>query len=188
MRWFLITSGVLVSASLLTCWWYSATSIADPTEQEYAVYTALLPHIAEGKKRIVVQRHTSVMDLPAYDSFIPSELKVKKVKDVRLPDFEEFCGRCEKDFVNKNLRAWTIQPKLEYSPNTRNALGHDNDDESLVTLSRVGLNIWHTRAVVMFSADCSDSASSNMCLEVGQAYLKRQDRKWILDRVSGNIF
>src|SRR5208282_6375392 len=95
-----------------------------------------------------------------------------------------FAGTARRDFVKKNLTAWPLESTLDYSSVPRAALAHD--DSSLVTLSRVGFNFWHTRAVVMFSADCSNDAT--MCLEMGQAYLKRKGDTWIEDRVSGYVF
>jgi len=179
---------IILSTPLLAYLWYSALQISSPTQQEYAVYRALLPHIAEGgKKRIVVQKYTNVLSLPEYDSPPPTpvELRIKRIEDASFPDFADFCGRCSKDFVKKNLKAWPVQP-LQYSSVPRGTLAYD--DSILVTLSRVGFNVWRTRAVVMFSADCSDAASSTMCLELGQAYLERKDDAWIVDRVSGNVF
>ena len=178
---------IALACSLVAYWKYSSTSIGGPTQQEYAVYRALLPHIAEGsRRRIVAQERTGALSLPEYDSFTPAELRIKRVEDASFPDFDEFCGRCARDFVEKNLKAWPVQPTLEYSSVPREALAHD--DSILVTLSRVGFNVWHNRAVVMFSAGCSDSASFTKCLERGQAYLTRRDDRWIVDRVSGNVF
>lgn len=169
--------------------WYWTVQVSGPTPQEYAVYRALLPHVAEGsKKRIVAQKRASALSLPEYDSTPPTpvELRIKRIEDASFPDFEDFCGRCAKDFLKKNLKAWPLQPTLDYSSVPRDALAHH--DSILVTFSRVGFNVWRTRAVVMFSADCSDAASSTICLELGQAYLRRKDDAWIVDRVSGNVF
>ena len=185
----IIVGLIALSVPLIAYLWLSAAQTSGPTQQEYAVYGALLPHIAEGsKRRIVAQRRTSVLSLPDYDSPppVPVELRIKRIEDASFPDFDDFCGRCAKDFVKKNLKAWPVQPTLDYSSVPRDALAYD--DSILVTLSRVGFNLWHTRAVVMFSADCSDAASSTMCLELGQAYLRRKDDAWIVDRVSGNTF
>ena len=184
---------IILAVTVLSVWlvaylWYSSVQVSGPTPQEYAVYRALLPHIAEGsEKRIVAQRRTSALSLPEYDSPPPTpvELRIKRIEDASFPDFEDFCGRCAKDFLKKNL-AWPLQPALDYSSVPRGALAHD--DSILVTLSRVGFNVWQTRAVLMFSADCSDAASSTMCLEQGQAYLRRKDGVWIVERVSGNVF
>lgn len=178
---------IVLSVAFLTYWWHSAAQISGPSQLEYAVYRALLPHVAEGsKKRVVAQKRTIFLSLPEYDSppAVPVELRVTKTEDLSFPDFDAFCGRCAKDFVKKNLRAWPLESTLDYSSVPRTALAHD--DSILVTLSRVGFNFWHTRAVVMFSADCSDDAT--MCLEMGQAYLKRKGDAWIVDRVSGNVF
>jgi hypothetical protein len=185
----IILAVTVLSVPLVAYLWYSAVQVSGPTPQEYAVYRALLPHIAESsKKRIVAQTRTSALSLPEYDSPppTPAELRIKRIQDASFPDFEDFCGRCARDFLRKNLKAWPLQPTLDYSSVPRGALAHD--DSILVTLSRVGFNVWHTRAVVMFSADCSDAASSTMCLELGQAYLRRKDGVWIVDRVSGNVF
>ena len=161
---------------------------AGPTQQEYAVYRALLPHISEGsKKRIVAADHTSALRLPEYDrdpTPIPVELRITRIEEASFPEFDDFCGRCGNDFVRKNLKEWPLQPGLEYLSVPRATLTHD--DSILVNLSRVGLNVSHTRAVVMFTADCSDVGT--MCVELGQAYLKRKGDEWIVDRVSGNVF
>jgi hypothetical protein len=179
----------VLGAPLVAYLWYAAAQVSNPTPREYAVYRALLPHIAEGsKKRIVAQERTSALSLPVYNSTPPTpvELRIKKVEDAAFPDFEDYCGRCAKDFLKKNMMAWPLQPTLDYSAIPRGALR--GDDSILVTLSRVGFNVWRTRAVVMFSADRSDAASSTMCLELGQAYLRWEDNAWTVDRVTGNVF
>jgi hypothetical protein len=185
----IVLSVSLLSVGLLASAWYSTFRISGPTQQEYAVYRALLPHIAEGsKKRVIAQKRTNALSVPEYDSTPPTpiELRIKRIEDASFPDFDDFCGRCAKDFVKKNMMVWPLEPTLDYSSVSRGTLGHD--DSILVSLSRVGFNVWHTRAVVMFVADCSDSASSTLCVELGQAYLKRKDGAWIVDRVSGNVF
>ncbi len=179
---------VLLGTTLLACMWHSAIQISGPSQQEYAVYRALLPRIAEGsKKRIVATNRTSALRLPEYDrdpTPTPTELRITKIEDTSFPEFEDFCGRCGNDFVKKNLKAWPLQPGLEYLSVQRSTLTYD--DSLLVNLSRVGFNVSHTRAVVMFTADCSDVGT--MCLELGQAYLKRKGDEWIVDRVHGNVF
>jgi hypothetical protein len=146
-------AGIVLSAPLAAYLGYSAVQVQvnGPTAQEYAVYGALLPHIAEGSKEgIVAQKRTSALSLPVYDSTPPTpvELRIRKVEDASFPDFEDYCGRCAKDFLKKNLKAWPLQQTLDYSSVARGALR--GDDSILVPLSRVGFNVWHTRAVVMF--------------------------------------
>ena len=47
-----ITLAVTVLSALVVAYlWYSTVQVSDPTPQEYAVYRALLPNIAEGAKR-----------------------------------------------------------------------------------------------------------------------------------------
>jgi hypothetical protein len=175
-------------AILLACVWHSFLRVSSPTLQEYAVYKALLPHIAEGsRKRIVAQKRTSALSLPEYDrdpTPVPAELRITRIEETCFPEFEDFCGRCGNDFVKKNVRAWPLQPGLEYLSVPRATLTHD--DSILVNLSRVGFNVSHTRAVVMFTAICSDAGTR--CVELGQAYLKGKGNEWIVDRVSGNVF
>jgi hypothetical protein len=52
-----------------------------------------------------------------------------------------------------------------------------------VTVSRVGFNFWHTRAIVTFEADCSDAEKSLMCLEIGKASLKRENGRWMVGQL-----
>jgi hypothetical protein len=104
-------------------------------------------------------------------------LRTTRIEEASFPEFEDFCGRCRSDFVRKNLKAWPLQAALEYLSVPRATL--TGDDSILVNLSRVGFNVSHTRAVVMFTADCSEAGT--MGLELGQAYLKHQGNEWIVD-------
>jgi hypothetical protein len=186
----LVLGLIVVTVVLLSQVWYSVAHVSRPTKQEYAVYRALLQRVAmDSKKRVIAANHTSALSLPDYERSSPPtpvELRIARVQEAAFPDFDDFCGRCGKDFVAKNVRSWPLEPRLEYSAVSPGA--SVNDDAILVTLSRVGFNVWRSRAVVTFSADCSDSASSTICLEIGQAYLERKSEEWIVDRVSGNVF
>jgi hypothetical protein len=57
-----ILGAVLFAATLIACIWDSVIRVSSPTQKEYAVYRALLPHIAEGsKKRIITTNRTSAL-------------------------------------------------------------------------------------------------------------------------------
>jgi hypothetical protein len=83
-------------------------AFSSPTQREYAVYRALLPHIAEdSKRRIVATNRTSALRLPEYDrdpTPVPSELRITRIEETSFPEFEDRCGRCGIDFVRKNLK------------------------------------------------------------------------------------
>jgi len=57
-------------------------------------------------------------------------------------------GAVHKDFVRKNLTTWSLRPTPEFSPvdATRPQIAERN--VALVTVSRVGFNVWHTRKLV----------------------------------------
>jgi hypothetical protein len=56
--------------------------------------------------------------------------------------------------------------------------------------TRVGFNLWHTRAVLLYTADCNDYSPEfpTMCVEYGEAYLQKENGMWKVDHYDGTTF
>jgi hypothetical protein len=187
---------VLIS-SLIVYKWHRLTTASEPTADEYLVYSSLLRHLATddlfAKKRLAVIDQTIKLSLPTYDLLAPyqpptpSDLKITLIDDSTFTDFGDFCGRCAKDFVSKNLMHWSLRPSpgLPTVDAARPQLWDRN--VAAVTVSRVGFNFWHTRAVVTYEADCSDAEKSLMCLEIGKASLKREHGRWTVEQLFATL-
>jgi hypothetical protein len=61
--------------------------------------------------------------------------------------------------------------------------------KGLVLLSRIGFNLWHRRAVLLYSEDCSDSSGEipTMCVELGQAFLQKTNGTWHVDHLQAVV-
>ena len=144
----------------------------------------------ERKKLIAVNRSIA-LQLPKYDGLspysppTPSELKITSMDEFSFPDFAEFCGNCAKDFARKNLKSWPLS-NLEFSQ-IGAATDSGANDNRPVSLSRVGFNLWHSRAVLAFTADCSDAEQSLVCIEIGRAYLKSKNGEWAVEKVLATL-
>src|SRR2546430_15984639 len=110
--------GVVSLAFLAAYGWHSVNAIGRPTQEEYAVYSSFLHHLAadklfDGKKLIAVNR-SAALQLPKYDALspysppTPAELRIIRNDEYSFSDFGEFCGNCAKDFASKNLKSWPL--------------------------------------------------------------------------------
>jgi hypothetical protein len=188
---------IVALALVLVYGWYKLTAVREPTADEYLVYASLIRHVATddlfARKRLAVINQTVRLSLPNYDLMAPyqpptpSELKITVIDDSSFADFGDFCGRCAKDFVAKNLRTWSLRPGPDLSlvdavqpqMQERNVAG--------VSVSRVGFNLSHNRAALAFEADCSDAEKSLLCLEIGKAFLKLENGRWTVERLLATL-
>lgn len=188
-----VASGLLLAFAIASIVADKLTVVREPGADEYRVYSSLIRHLSDDdllmRKKLRVINQTSKLSLPNYDLLAPyqpptpSELKITATDDSSFADFRRFCGRCAQDFVTKNLTAWSLRPTPEFLlvDATRPQVAERN--VALITVSRVGFNVWHTRAVLTFEADCSDAEKSLMCLEIGRASLKRENGRWTVERL-----
>jgi len=181
----------LGAIGLLGYEWQSVIPVSGPSQREYAVYSAFLHNLAADalfqRKRLAVMSRTSTVGLPYYQGPpysppTPSGLKIAAI-DASFADFSDFCGSCGKDFVRKNLNSWPLHQSSEFLLVGAARPERPADNSSAVALSRVGFNLWRNRAVLTFTADCSDQASFLMCIAIGQAYLKIENGQWTVDRM-----
>src|ERR1039457_583146 len=187
----------VVISSVIAYRWYKLTAVREPTPDEYLVYSSLVRHIADddlfAKKKLTVINQTSRLSLPNYDLLAPYqpptplELKIAVIDDSSFADFRSFCGRCAKDFVEKNMRTWSLRPTPELSLMNAAQLQTVERNLAAMTVSRVGFNLWHTRAVLTFEADCSNAEKSLMCLETGKASLKRENGHWTVEQLFATL-
>ena len=187
--------GAVSLAFLAAYGWHSVTAIGRPTQEEYAVYSSFLHHLAADKlferKKLIVVNRSAALQVPKYDDRspysppTPEELRITNIDESLFPDFAKFCGNCASDFARKNLRIWPLS-NLEFSQ-VDATIGSGANDDHPVSLSRVGFNLWHSRAVLAFTADCSDAERSMMCIEMGQAYLKSKNGKWTVEKVLATL-
>jgi hypothetical protein len=159
-----------------------------PTSEEFRVYSALLKRLASDRHQQAneVALATTTLELSDqhYDTWIPAELRSNRTHPPS--DFVAFCGWCGRDFVRKNLAVW------RFNPSAAGTLGISVVEASesspippikrVVAVTRIGFNVWHNRAVLSYSADCRDSPEIfAVCVELGQAYLRKKNGSWELD-------
>jgi hypothetical protein len=183
-------------ALVLIYGWYKLTAVREPTSDEYLVYTSLIRHVATddlfAKKRLAVVNQTMSLSLPNYDLMAPfqaptpSELKITVIDDSSFTDFGDFCGRCAKDFVAKNLKTWSLRPSPDLSL-VDAARPQMQENVAGVSVSRVGFNVSHNRAALAFEADCCNAEKSLLCLEIGKAFLKLENGRWTVERLFATL-
>jgi hypothetical protein len=188
-----VASALVLAIAILSFVVYNLTAVREPSADEYRVYSSLIRHLANddllARKKLAVINQTSKLSLPNYDLLAPYqpptpfELKITVIDDSSFADFRSFCGHCAKDFVKKNLSIWSLRsvPELSLVGATQSQMVERNI--ALVSVSRVGFNLWHTRAVLTFEADCSDAEKPLMCMEIGKASLKRENGRWIVEQL-----
>jgi hypothetical protein len=154
-----------------------------PTCEEFRVYGGFLNHLAADghlpQSHFALAQTTLELSDPGYDSWIPAELPSDKTQP--SSEFAAFCGLCAQDFVRKNLDTWRLepQPQIAFGVSVvEPPKPADNSSEQIVWVTRVGFNLWHTRAVLSYSRNCSDES---LCLELGEAYLLKQNGVWKVD-------
>ncbi len=170
---------------------HNLTVVRQPTTDEYRVYSSLIRHLADdsllAKRQLTVVNRTSKLTLPNYRLTtrppIPAELQITAIDDLSFSDFKSFCGQCAKDFVRKNLNSWALRPTAELLLVDAMQPQIVGNKLARITVSRVGFDLWHTRAVLAFQVDCSDPEQSLMCLEIGKAWLKQENGRWTVEQV-----
>lgn len=183
-------SGVVLTIAISAIVVYNLKVVREITPDEYRVYSSLVHHLADddllAKKQLTVVNQTSKLTLPNYELSqppTPAELKITAIDDLSFSDFKGFCGRCAKDFVTKNLNSWLLKPTAEFLVVDATQPQVMGKKVARITVSRVGFDLWHTRAVLAFEADCSDAERSLMCLEIGKASLKKENGRWIVEQL-----
>jgi hypothetical protein len=187
-----VISAAALMAAVEYFWAYSNSG---PTPEEFRVYAAFLNRKAADQhlrtNDFALARTTLELSDPQYESWILPELRHDKTYP--SGEFAAFCGFCARNFVRKNLTAWYFEP------GPHDALGISVVEASqtsppkqyvAVSVTRVGFNLWHTRAVLSYSANCSDYAAvsdnstdiSGICVELGEAYLQKRNGIWRVDQ------
>ena len=182
---------VVLTVAISAIVFYNMTVVREPTTDEYRVYSSLVHHLADddllAKKQLTVINQTSKLTLPNYDFSAqpptPTEWKITAIDDLSFSDFKSFCGRCAKDFIKKNLNSWSLRPTAELLVVDATQPQIVEKNVARITVSRVGFDLWHTRAVLAFEADCSDAEKSLMCLEIGKASLKKENGRWTVEQL-----
>ena len=160
-----------------------------PAPDEFRIYRVFLKRLATDSNwqgQIALAETTLRSSEPQYQNWVPAELRTDKMTPP--PDVVNFCGEwCGRDFVKKNLVVW------HFNSNAQEDVGFPIDQNSqdrqippqhrVVAVTRVGFNLWHTRAVLWYSADCNDYSPEHpvMCSESGTVYLKKINGSWQLD-------
>jgi hypothetical protein len=126
-------------------------------------------------------RMTLPLSDPYYDSWIPTELRSDKTHP--SSDFAAFCCFCARNFVRKNLAAWRLEPGLRGSSGISVVEVSERPQAPskqfvVVSVTRAGFNLWHTRAVLWYSTSCSDDS---LCLQLGAVYLLKGSGGWKVD-------
>lgn len=169
-----------------------------PTSDEYRIYGALLRRLAADNHWRLNQVALSDATLELADqhpeNWVPKELQPRKADPPS--NAVDFCGAlCGREFVKRNLVEW------RFSGAAQNDVGFPivNPPEGIplpnpskyrvVDVTRVGLNVWHTRAFLSYSADCNGYSSDPpvTCVEVGDAYLEKKNGVWTVDHYSAML-
>lgn len=188
-----LISLVAVAVTGAYFWTYSDLG---PSSGEFRVYSIFLTRLAADRHlqpNEVVLGHTTLQPSARQSvSWTPPELRPDSMQPP--PNFLSFCGRrCGHDFVRKNLSAWQLKsngpgefgisigevPKTTQTPK-----------KYVVEVTRVGFNLWHTRAVLSYTADCNDYSPEfpTMCVEYGEAYFQKENGIWKVDHYHGTSF
>jgi hypothetical protein len=133
-----------------------------PTPEELRVYGAFLSHMAAEahlpQSNFALAGTTLELSDPQYVSWIPTELRSDQTRP--STGFAAFCGSCARNFVRKNMATWHLEPDLQ-----NDAFGisvveppepTQRSPRQIVWVTRVGFNLWHTRAVLSYSTSCSE--------------------------------
>lgn len=154
-----------------------------PTPEEFQVYGGFLSHLAADahltQNNFVLARMTLELSDPQYDSWIPAELRSDKTHP--SSEFAAFCGLCGRNFVRKNLAAWRLEPNPETASDVsivEPPRPAERPPKQIVWVTRVGFNLWRTRAVLSYSRSCSDES---LCSELGEVYLLKENGVWKVD-------
>ena len=180
---------ISVAVLMATVAFFWAYSNSGPTPEEFRVYSAFLNRkAADGQLRpndFALARTTLELSDPQYESWIPTELRHDKTHP--SSQFAAFCDFCAGNFVSKNLTAWHFEPGPHDAFNISVVEAFEPPQtlpkqHVAISVTRVGFNLWHTRAVLSYSANCNDySSDSGVCVELGDAYLEKRNGIWKVD-------
>jgi hypothetical protein len=173
----------LISVAVLTAtvglfWRYSDRR---PTREEFRVYDGFLSRLASDEQMqqnsFALARMTLALSDPQYDSWIPTELRSDKTHP--SSEFAAFCGFCARNFVRENLAAWPLEPG-PHGASGISVIGsweppQGPSKQHIVSVTRAGFDLWHTRAVLWYSTSCSDDS---LCLQLGAVYLLKENGGW----------
>lgn len=190
---FALLSIVIAAVSVARFWTYSSCR---PSSGEFQVYAVFLTRLAADRhlqpNELVIAHTTLQLSAPQSVSWTPLELRPNVMQPP--PNFVSFCGQlCGHDFVGKNSSTWQLKPSgsdgfgisigdVPKTPQT--------PKKHAVEVTRVGFNLWHTRAVLLYTADCNDYSMEfpTMCMEYGEAYLRKENGIWKVDHYRGTTF
>jgi hypothetical protein len=181
---------VAVLAAMVGLFW--RYSDHRPTSEEFRVYGGFLNRLAADghlqRNNFALARMTLALSDPQYESWIPTELRSDKTHS--SSEFAAYCGFCARTFVGQNMAPSRLEPDphgefgvfiVEPPEPTQ------KPSKDIVSVTRVGFNLLHTRAVLSYSTSCSDDSNS-MCLELGEAYLRKEKGVWKVDHYQAFTF
>ena len=169
-----------------------------PTPEEFRVYSAFLKHLAAESQpqqaEFALASETLKLVDPDYDSWVPVALRSNRMRP--SSDFVTFCGFCGRDFVGKNLTIWRLNPnalsKLGISVMDASESSRSHANRYVVTVTRVGFDLWHQRSVLSYSLDCSAAGTPEhdavLCTQSGDVQLEKVSGKWQVKSYSGVLF
>ncbi len=169
-----------------------------PTPDEYRVYGVLLTHLSAdshwGKADIALSNTTLRLEDGHPDSWVPRELWPDKM--IPPQDGVSFCGNlCGREYVRKNLVMWRLSNTAQEEVGFPIVEPSKQDPPEIppkyriVDVTRVGFNLWHTRAFLSYSADCNDDSPElpTLCVELGDAYFEKKNGTWQLDNYTATM-
>jgi hypothetical protein len=186
LRRILIASVVLIAVAISAIR-YLTYAVVAPASEDYEGYAAFVKSLSVQHgwqiKDIQLVSPTRTLILPTFESWVPAELQPHSPAEIVAPDsLVQFCGNfCGQEFIRKNLTAWPLKPfatdqvRFSYSPKTDLKAG-----DRAVSVTRIGFDLWHRRAVLEYSVDCSDSSGRIpiMCVEFGDVSLQKISGRW----------
>jgi hypothetical protein len=163
-----------------------------PTPDEYRVYRVLLTRLTADNNRppsaFALSSTTLRLGDPHAENWIPPELRRDRMTPP--PHVVSLCGDlCGREYVRKNLVQWRFNPTAQVDVGFP-IVGPPKEippeippKYRVVEVTRVGFNVWHTRAFLSYAANCNDYSPEHpvMCVELGEAYLEKKNGAWKVD-------
>lgn len=190
----------VVGAIVLTATWAYRRIYVDqfpPTRGEFSVYKVLLARLASDQghqpEQITLARRTLHLSAPQLVSWIPAELRQNKM---RAPsEFVSFCGAlCGHDFELRNATTWQLKPDagagIGASMLEAPQAARRPSKGRVIEVSRVGFDLWRNRAVLIYTGNCDELSRESplMCMEFGEAYLRKNHGAWVVDHYQSFMF
>lgn len=177
----------------------------EPAEEEFSVYDAVLHRLSNDwtsspvhspPDRFALAKRTSKLTELPYDEHIPAELRPYSREKAGAPTWlTDFCGYlCGLNFVRKNMRSSELKPAAnETLPfelvASSTELKATNSAVRIVRVSRPGFDLWHRRAVLLYSFNCGHDGSSAqialLCGQSGYVLLQKEHGAWQVRDYSG---